>query len=244
MGSVCLTTIPANARNRRAVHHENLRALPEYRAAGSPGPRGGQGRRTAGRVDHNGRSPHGVVERAMMSRFLAGAGVAIGVAGLQALQPGAMAQPVPPRLEFAFEVRAEVADPTVIGELPTGTRRIVDILGGTFEGPRLRGTLLPGGADWQIVRADGFTEVDARYTLRTESGRLIYVSNVGIRHAPPDVIRRLNAGEAVDPSQVYFRTVPRFETAAPDLQWLMRSIFIATGERYPKGVIIRYWRVL
>jgi hypothetical protein len=95
-----------------------------------------------------------------------------------------------------------------------------------------------------LIRADGFTDIDARYTLQTDSGDLIYVSNVGIRHAPPDVIRRLNAGEAVDQSQIYFRSVPRLETAAPQLQWLMRSIFIATGERYPNGVVIRFWRVL
>ena len=152
--------------------------------------------------------------------------------------------PAPPRLEFAFEVRAEVADPTIVGQIPAGTRRIIDVRGGTFEGPTLKGTLLPGGADWQIIRADGFTEVDARYTLRTDARQLIYVSNIGIRHAPPDIIKRLNAGEAVDQSLIYFRTVPKFEASAPELQWLMRSIFIATGERHPNGVVIRYWRVL
>lgn len=152
--------------------------------------------------------------------------------------------PPPPALEFAFEVRADVASPTIVGAVPGGTRRIIDILGGTFEGPRVKGIVRPGGADWQIVRADGFTEVDARYTLETEAGDLIYVSNLGIRHAPPDVIRRLNAGELVDQTQIYFRSVPQFETAAPDLQWLMRSIFIATGERYPNGVVIKFWRVL
>lgn len=151
--------------------------------------------------------------------------------------------PDPPQLEFAFEVRAQVADPTVVGELPQGVRRIIDILGGTFEGPNLRGTLLPGGADWQLIQDDGFTDIDARYTLETDSGDLIYVSNVGMRHAAPDVMRRLNAGETVDQSEIYFRAVPKFETAAEDLQWLMRSIFIATGERYPNGVIIRFWRV-
>jgi Protein of unknown function (DUF3237) len=149
-----------------------------------------------------------------------------------------------PKLEFAFELRAEVADPTVVGEVPAGTRRVVNILGGDFEGPELSGTLLPGGADWQVIRGDGFTEVDARYMLQTNTGRLIYVSNVGIRHASPEVMKKLNAGESVDPSLVYFRTVPRFETAAPELQWLMRSIFIAAGERYPRGVRIRFWRVL
>lgn len=154
--------------------------------------------------------------------------------------------PPPPALEFAFEVRAEVADPLVIGELPTGqTRRIIDILGGTVEGPGIRGRIRPGGADWQLIRrADGFTEVDARYTLETQTGQLVYVTNVGIRHAPPEVMRRLNAGETVDQAAIYFRAVPRFETAAPELLWLMRSIFVATGERYPNGVIIRFWRVL
>ncbi|MAY02432.1 MAG: hypothetical protein CMQ38_05580 [Gammaproteobacteria bacterium] len=160
--------------------------------------------------------------------------------------PLAQAQevPAPPGLVFAFEVLVEVADPTVVGELPNGTRRIVDILGGTFEGPGISGRVVPGGADWQIIREDGFTDIDARYTLETDDGDLIYVSNIGIRHAPPEVITRLNAGEVVDQSQIYFRAVPKFETAAPELEWLMRSIFVASGERYPNGVVIRFWRLL
>jgi Protein of unknown function (DUF3237) len=149
----------------------------------------------------------------------------------------------PPGFEFAFVVRAEVADPVVLAELPIGTRRIVDILGGDFEGPGLRGTIVPGGADWQLIREDGFTEVDARYTLKTDDGHFIYVSNVGIRHAAPEVMRRLNAGEAVDPADVYFRAVPKFETSAPGLEWLTRSLFVSTGERYPNGVVVRFWRV-
>jgi hypothetical protein len=153
--------------------------------------------------------------------------------------------PQPPRLEYAFEVRAQVADPLVVGELPNGTRRIIDILGGTVEGPGIKGRLLPGGADWQVIRReDGFTDIDARYTIETDSGSYIYVSNVGIRHAPPDVMRRLNAGETVDQADIYFRAIPKFETGDPDLEWLMRSIFVSTGERYPNGVIIRFFRVL
>jgi len=172
--------------------------------------------------------------------------VSVAVAGMSWFGSTVRAQQTPPapRLEFAFEVKAEVADPTVVGQMPNGTRRIVNILGGTFEGPKVKGKVLPGGADWQIIREDGFTEVDARYTLQTDTGHLIYVSNIGMRHAPPDVMKRLNAGETVDPSLIYFRAVPKFETAAPDLQWLTRSIFVATGERYPKGVVIRFWRVL
>ena len=84
--------------------------------------------------------------------------------------------PAPPGLVFAFEVRAEVADPLVIGELPEGTRRIVDIEGGSVTGPGIAGRIRPGGADWQLIRSeDGFTVVDARYTIETESGSLIYV---------------------------------------------------------------------
>lgn len=168
------------------------------------------------------------------------------VAPLVAGPAGAQGTPRPPELEFAFEVRAQVADPVTVGELPTGqTRRIIDILGGTVEGPAIKGTLLPGGADWQLIRTgDGFTEIDARYAFKTDAGDIVYVSNVGIRHAPPDVMHRLNAGQEVDQSEIYFRAVPRFETAAPGLQWLMRSIFVSTGERYPNGVIIRFWRVL
>lgn len=154
--------------------------------------------------------------------------------------------PPPPGLVFAFEVRAEVADPRVVGRLPNGlTRRIIDISGGTFQGPGLNGRIIPGGADWQLIRdGDGFTEVDARYTLETDSGDLIYVSNIGMRHASPEVMQRLNAGQPVDQSDIYFRAVPKFETSAPELEWLMRSIFVCTGERYPNGVIIRYWRLL
>lgn len=153
--------------------------------------------------------------------------------------------PEPPALEFAFEVRAEVADPIVVGELPTGqVRRIIDIVGGTVQGPNISGKLIPGGADWQLIRSsDGFTDIDARYAIETDAGDIVYVTNVGIRHAPPEVMRRLNAGEAVDQAEIYFRAIPKFETAAPALQWLMRSIFISTGERYPNGVIIRFWRV-
>jgi hypothetical protein len=164
---------------------------------------------------------------------------------LLAIMASAQEPPEAPGLEFAFEVRAQVADPLVVGELPNGTRRIIDILGGTVEGPGISGVIRPGGADWQMIRReDGFTDVDARYTIETDSGSLIYVTNIGIRHAPPDVMRRLNAGETVDQSDIYFRAVPKFETGDPELEWLMRSIFICTGERYPNGVIIRFFRVL
>ncbi len=164
------------------------------------------------------------------------------VAGALAAQD----MPEPPELEFAFEIQVQVADPVVVADLPSGQRRrIIDILGGTVEGPEIRGEVLPGGADWQLIRqSDGFTDIDARYTIRTDDGHLIYVSNIGIRHAPPQVMSRLNAGEEVDQSLIYFRAIPTFETEAPGLDWLMRHVFVSAGERYPNGVVIRFWKVL
>jgi hypothetical protein len=151
--------------------------------------------------------------------------------------------PATPKLTFAFEVRVKVAPPTEVGQVLAGRRRIVQILSGTFEGPRLRGKVVPGGADWQIIQADGFSQLDTRYTLETDKGQIIYVQNKGVRDAPPDVMKKLLAGEPVSPSLVYFRTVPTFETSAPDLQWLVRSVFVGTGERYPDDVVIRFFRL-
>jgi hypothetical protein len=153
------------------------------------------------------------------------------------------ATPRPPGLVFAFELRAQVAAPLEMGEVPRGRRRIVQITGGTFSGSGMTGKILPGGADWQIVRPDGFTELDTRYTLQTDKGELVYVQNAGMRHAAPDVMKKLLAGATVDPALVYFRTTPTFETSAPALQWLTRSTFVGTGERYPNEVVVRFWRV-
>jgi len=148
-----------------------------------------------------------------------------------------------PVLTFAFELRATVGVPQEIGQVRGGRRRIVPILGGEVDGPELRGTILPGGADWQLIQADGFSELDTRYTIRTDTDATVYVQNFGTRHAPPDVMQRLLAGEAVDPALVYFRTVPRFETSAPAFQWLTRSVFVGAGARYPDLVVIRFFKV-
>ena len=142
-----------------------------------------------------------------------------------------------------MELRVEVGTPVEVGNVAGGRRRIISILGGTFAGPEVRGAVLSGGADWQIVRGDGFTELDTRYTLRTDRDELIYIRNAGIRHAAPEIMQKLLAGERVDPALVYFRTVPVFETAAPRLQWLTRAIFVGDGERQPNLVIVRVWKI-
>src|SRR5690606_31398814 len=124
-------------------------------------------------------------------------------------QTSSSSAPQPPKLTLAFEMHVQVAQPVDLGEVTHGRRRIVEILGGTFEGPEIKGRVVPGGADWQMIQPDGFSELDTRYSLETDQGEIIYVQNFGIRHAPPEVMQRLNAGESVDPSLVYFRTMPR-----------------------------------
>lgn len=152
--------------------------------------------------------------------------------------------PPPPPLVFAFELRARVGDPVVIGQVPHGLRRIISIADGTVHGPAINGVVVAGsGADWQLIQPDGFAEIDTRYTIRTDQGDLVYVQNAGIRRAPPEVMQQLNAGQVVDPKLVYFRTMPKFETSAPALQWLTRSLFIGVGERSPNEVIVRFYRV-
>ena len=151
--------------------------------------------------------------------------------------------PAMPELEYAFEIRVSVAQPQDFGVMDHGRRRVVAITGGTFEGPEIKGRIVPGGADWQSIQEDGFSRLDTRYALETDAGQLIYVQNFGLRHAPPEVMAKLNAGETVDPDLVYFRTVPTFETSAPELKWLERSVFIGIGQRYPDDVRIRFWRV-
>jgi hypothetical protein len=148
-----------------------------------------------------------------------------------------------PELEFAFETRVDVGPILDVGQTPQGHRRIVAILGGAFEGPDIKARVLPG-ADWQILRPDGVLEIEAHYALETDDGALITIVNKGLRVASPEIVERMNRGEAVDPERVYFRTVPRFETAAPQYAWMTRAIFVGSGRRLPEQVSIRFWRVL
>jgi uncharacterized protein DUF3237 len=142
-------------------------------------------------------------------------------------------------------LRVTVARPRSIGAVPHGTRRTVPITGGDFEGPRLRGSVLPGGsADWLLLRADGVLELDLRATLRTDDGGLISMRSFGLRHGPPDVIEALARGEAVDPTAYYFRTTPRFETAHPGYGFLNHLITVATGDRRAEGPIYTIYELL
>lgn len=151
---------------------------------------------------------------------------------------------VTPHLKLLYTSMIDIAEPQMLGQTPYGERRIINITGGTFEGDRLSGKILPGGADWQIIRHDAVAEVEARYTLQTYDGDLIYITNWGYRHGPASVIKRLSAGESVDPAEYYFRTVPKFETASAEYAWLNSAVCIAAGERRVNQVIISVYEVL
>ena len=124
-----------------------------------------------------------------------------------------------------------------IGAVPCGTRVIAGITGGHFEGPRLKGKVLPGGGDWTLLRGDGVLELDLRLTLETDDGALIYMSSFGLRHGPPEVIAALARGESVDSSTYYFRTSPRFETGHPKYAFLNRLLAASSGDRRAEGPI-------
>ena len=163
----------------------------------------------------------------MHTRFLAFLGVAAAMisAPVWAEIPAAVA---PLQTEFVYEAVVEIAAPVEVGATPLGQRRYIPITGGTFEGSRLRGTILPGGADWQTSRPDGVTEVDALYSIRTDDGTVIIVRNCGV----------IAAGG-------YMRTAPRFEAPAGPHSWLNQSQFVGSvaGGPRPGTVIIRVFRV-
>jgi hypothetical protein len=148
------------------------------------------------------------------------------------------------RFEFLMNLAVDVGDLVSLGAAPAGERRVVAILGGSFEGPALRGEILPGGADWQLARQDGVLELDARYVLKERSGGLIQVLSQGYRHGPPEVLAALARGEEVDPADYFFRTAMRFETGASGLAWLNKTMAFSIAERKARKVLLNANRLL
>jgi len=148
-----------------------------------------------------------------------------------------------PRLELLYETTMDV-EADDLGVTPAGHRRIVRVTGGTFKGPKLRGTVLAGGGDWILGRADGTRALDVRITLRTDDGDLIYAQYPGRFHGPPDVMERIARGETVEPSEYYFRTAPLFETASEKYGWLNGILAIGVGWRSARQVGYAVYTVL
>jgi hypothetical protein len=147
------------------------------------------------------------------------------------------------KLEKLFRAEIALAPPQELGDTPQGRRRIIGITGGRFSGERLSGRVLPGGADWQVIRADGVADLDARYTLETSDGALIYVRNRGLRHGPAEVLKKLSLGQEVDPSLYYMRTAPSFETGDARYAWLNRLVCVATGARRAAAVELEVFEI-
>ena len=161
------------------------------------------------------------------------------VTALAILSPAlAQAPASAPRLEFAFEEIVTLGEAVVPGKTPYGSRNMIPITGGTFEGPGIKGTIVPGGWDWQLVRNDGCIDVKADYMLKTDDGVIINVVNTGALCMP-------KAGETPRPA----RTQPRFEAPLGKYQWLGQTAFIGTleGAKGPNGepaVKIRFYKAV
>ena len=141
-------------------------------------------------------------------------------------------------------MRLDVRSPMSFIATPGAARRIGVITGGSFDGERLHGSVLDGGSDWQTIRADGCVLLDVRVVLRTDDDALIATTYRGIRHAPPEVLARVDRGEVVDPSEVYFRTLVQFETAAPQYDWLNHMVAVGVGQRRADGPVYSVFEVL
>ena len=164
--------------------------------------------------------------------------------GAWAQQTNSSDSPVAPQLEFVCSLLVKIAPALVVGETPHGTRRIIPITGGTFSGPNMKGEVLNGGADWQVVRADGVAELEAHYQIKTNDGVIIYVKNTGLRVATPYVAARIGRGEPVGENEYYFRAAPKFEAPPGKYAWMNNALFVCKGIRNPDGVVIQVWKVL
>jgi hypothetical protein len=149
-----------------------------------------------------------------------------------------------PRLTLLYRLEATLGEPVELGDTDHGRRRIVPLTAGTFTGPTLNGTLLQGAsADWQTVLSDGTAIADIRYALRTDDDHVLDVRSSGTRYGAVDVLARLAAGEDVDASEYTFRTATRIETAAGELDWLNKGVFVSVGGRRRSGVVYETYLV-
>ena len=148
-----------------------------------------------------------------------------------------------PELKFFADLSVQVDKPQEVGKTHHGVRRVIPILGGTVEAQGWRGRVLSGGADFQLLLGPSMAELDARYVIETDAGDMIFVTNRAVRTASPEVMAKIIRGEPVDPSTVYFRCSPSFETASPTLSWIAERLFVGTGARHPDKVVMRFFAV-
>ena len=148
-----------------------------------------------------------------------------------------------PELKFFADLSVQVDKPQEVGKTHHGVRRVIPILGGTVQAQGWRGRVLSGGADFQLLLGPSMAELDARYVIETDAGDMIFVTNRAVRTASPEVMAKIIRGEPVEPSTVYFRCSPSFETASPTLSWIAERLFVGTGARHPDKVVMRFFEV-
>jgi hypothetical protein len=148
--------------------------------------------------------------------------------------------------EFLCELKVDVdwAETINVGAMPQGARGIIYIKGGTSEGPKIKGVILPGGGDWFIMQPDGTVMMDVRAAGRTDDGHIVYTYYRGINVMPPDVRERWLKGEAIDPSEYYLRTTPIFETGSEKYGWLNRTVAVGIGRFTRTGVAYEMYVIL
>ncbi len=148
-----------------------------------------------------------------------------------------------PTLEQLCEYYATLKTPVVVGPGPSGMRQIFDVTGGAFAGPRLRGRVLPSGADWFLIGPDGVGRLDVRATFETDDGAVIYVGYFGMLHMNDKVQQALASGGATEYGDTYFYTQPRFETGDERYAWLNGIVAIGEGKVGPQRVDYRVYVV-
>lgn len=162
---------------------------------------------------------------------------------MQPVPPATRVLPAAPALVPMARIRCEVGALVSLGPAKYGERRYVPLAGGTVAGPELNGSIVEGGVDWQIARADGVLDIAAHYVIRTPDGALVEVQSDGMRHGPPEAMARLARGEAVARDEYFFRTVMRFQTGAPQWLHLNKVLALAVGQREASAVLLDVYRV-
>jgi hypothetical protein len=148
------------------------------------------------------------------------------------------------KLVHLVTYRADLKPPVDVGKGPFGARSIFDVTGGSAEGPRLRGKLLPSGGDWLLLDEGGVGRLDVRGTLETDDGAHIYVQYYGVLEMNEKVLGALGKGEATDYGDAYFMTQPRFETGDPRYAWLNRVVAVAEGRVLESAVEYRVYELV
>lgn len=151
-----------------------------------------------------------------------------------------------PRFRPLFVMQLQVSPALMAGHAPAGERRIAVVQGGAFASDilQLNGHVHTGGSDWLTGRADGSLHLDARIVLENRDGGHVLMSYRGVRHASPDLMTRLAAGEEISPADYYFRIAPWFETADKSLDWLNRVAAMGIGHRLTDGVRYSIFEIL